>query len=174
MWQASVDFVRKCYILRYFIRNIDWILIRCVCIGVCTHIETHTPAELCIVDGSESAIWIDWDVDKNRAQKQSITIAGCNLQPIGAQWYLSGAQQTKNYPAIQLSHLCVKITFSTSHPYSLTSVQYYSLLVPLPKTNEHITFTDNDGSKVWKCLKPVIWAEDCVSFAHFGVQRSPY
>lgn len=50
---------------------------------------------------------------QKHSTKQSITIAGCNFQLIGAQWCLSGLQQTETFVIILLAHLYVNLTFST-------------------------------------------------------------
>lgn len=85
-------------------------LYMCVCVCV------HMLACVCVVLVFDAVIRISWDVDNNTAQKQSITVAGCNFQLIGAQWCLSGVQQTKTFAAILLAHLYVYCTWWFQQP----------------------------------------------------------
>lgn len=75
---------------------------------VCVHVRSA------VVLVPDLVIWSGWDVDKKHStKKQSITIAGCNFQLIGAQWCLSGAEQTETFAAIPLAHLHVNVALST-------------------------------------------------------------
>ncbi len=93
-----------------------------VCICVCAHVNTGMYQRLLV---SDSVIWIGWDVDKNTAQKQSIIIAGCNFQLVGAQWCRSGVQQTETFVTFLLAHLYVNLTFPT--PFNTTAWQVDSV-----------------------------------------------